>query len=92
MDIRKSKTPEIEQTGKNDEATEDFLIKTDDVIESRRMNESIIFNLVQKVRTIEDMKSAFLQTKTVHESSVFMYLSSYIHTGSIEKMEIFIYI
>ena len=85
MDIRKSKVPETaEKSLTNDEAASDFLIKTDSVTESRRMNESIIFNLVQRIKTIEDLKIEYNKSRNIYESSFVMYLSSFIHTGGIK--------
>ena len=87
MDIRKSNVPDIvEENLTNDEAASDFLIKTDSVTESRRMNESIIFNLVQKIKTIEEMKIDYNKTRNVYESVIANYLGSYVHTGGNQKM------
>lgn len=91
MDIRKSKVSEIaEKSITNDEAASDFLIKTDSVTESRRMNESIIFNLVQRIKTIEEMKIDYNKTRNIYENSIANYLGSYVHTGGTPKSQILI--
>ena len=83
MDIRRSKYSENEQIVVTDEGSEEFLIKTDKALESRRLNESIVYNLVQKIDTIEGMKTSYYQG-LVGENSVTSFAKYYIHSYRIE--------
>ena len=83
MDIRRSKYSENEQIVVTDEGSEEFLIKTDKALESRRLNESIVYNLVQKIDTIEGMKNSYYQS-LVGESTITSIAKYYVHSYSIE--------
>lgn len=79
MDIRKTKPITIEKKIIKDNLEEEYQIKTDSLLENRRINESIIFNLVQKIQTFEEIRFSYFKTVTSLTNSTYA-LRSKIHS------------
>lgn len=74
MDIRKTDPTSAIVTN---EGERNFLISTDKIIESKKMKESLIFNLVRKLELSEEMKKNYYSNIASAKS---IYISSYIHS------------
>ena len=82
MDIRKKKYDQDEKQITTDKGEQEYWIQTDKVLENRRVNESIIFNLVQKISTIESMKHEYYKSLT-EQVGVSVLIKYYIHSNGI---------
>lgn len=79
MDIRKTQVSDIDKTVVTNDGEIDFMIKMDSITQSKKIKESIIYNLVQKFQTIEEMKMAY--TDHMIKSSDSLLLNTYIHSS-----------
>lgn len=74
MDIRKADPTSFILT---DEGETKFLIPSEKIIDSKKMKESLIFNLVRKLELSQDMKKTYYSNIASAKS---IYISSYIHS------------
>lgn len=82
MDIRKTQGENTERVQRSESGYADFLIKIDSATESRLLNESVVYNLVQKTRSIEEMKALYYKNRPAYDSPYINYMASFVHTGS----------
>lgn len=74
MDIRKTDPTSFIVT---DEGETKFLISPEKITDSKKMKESLIFNLVRKLELSQEMKKAYYSNIASAKS---IYMSSYIHS------------